>query len=143
MGEQQVSIHPGLSIGGKQGRFQLARRQHHGLVRIIEPIPIDIHVVKLVVSPDLLHLTVSVHQRLPVPQPDVVNRDFVGRQRLCGEALFRRERVDRYLMKVIGELRRGDVALDVWAFQLQFVGFDVHALDNRRNYFRQQKGTSK
>src|SRR5258708_714323 len=71
--------------------------------------------MELVVGPDLLQLTVRMHQRLPVPQPDIVNGRLVGLKRLEGEALLYREGFDRDLMEIIRLLGKVDVPLNVRA----------------------------
>ena len=93
-----------------------------------------------VVGPDLLHLTVGVLRRLPVPQPDVVDGGLIGFQRLCRQALFYREGFHRDAMKIVGLLRRGDVALDVRRFELQLVRLHIYALHQSRHDFRQHEG---
>ena len=92
--EEHMEVDPGLGVGRKERRrVELAGRQHHLLIRAVELVAIDVHVMELVVGPDLLQLSVGVHQRLPVPQPDVVDGRAVVLERLEGEVLFRRERV--------------------------------------------------
>jgi hypothetical protein len=89
--ERHVAVDPGLGVGGKQRGLELARRQHHLLIDAVEPVAIHVHVMKAVIGPDLLQLRIGIHQRLPVPQPDVVDRRLVGLQGLDGEVLLRRE----------------------------------------------------
>ena len=85
--------------------------------------------MELVVGADLLQLHVGVHQRLPVPQPDIVDGCLVGLECLEGEVLFGGERLRRDLTEIVGVLGQRDVAFDVRLFQLQLVWFDEQALE--------------
>ena len=122
-----MPVDPRLGIGGEQCRLELASRQGHPLIRAVEIVAVHNHIVELVVGPNLLRLGVSVHQRLPVPQPDIVDGRLVGLELLEGEILFYGEGFDRDLMEIVCLLGEVDVALDVGLFQLQLVGFDEHA----------------
>ena len=99
--------------------------------------------MELVVGPNLLQLSVGIHQRLPVPQPDIVDGRLVGLERLEGEILFHREGFDRDLMEIVGLLGEVDVALDVGLLQLQLVGFDEHDLKQRGEHHSQHQGAAK
>ena len=85
--------------------------------------------MELVVGADLLQLHVGIHQRLPVPQPYIVDGCLVGLECLEGEVLFGGERLRRDLMEIVGLLGQRDVAFDVGLLQLQLVWFDEHALE--------------
>ena len=65
--EQHMVVDPGLGIGGEERGLELAGRQGHPLICAIEMVTIHIHIMELVVGPNLLQLTVGIHQRLPVP----------------------------------------------------------------------------
>src|SRR6516225_2214079 len=98
--------------------------------------------MELVIGPDLLQLTVGVDQRLPVPQPDVVDGGGVGRERLCRKILLGGESLHRNVVQIVGALRRSDVALDVRSLELQLARSHVDALEKRRTYLGQQKRRS-
>ena len=102
-------------------------------------VTIHIHIMELVVGPNFLQLTVGIHQRLPVPQPNVVNGRLVGLERLESETLFDREGFDRDLMEIIRLLGEVDVPLDVGLLQLQFVRFHEHELKQRGEHQSQHK----
>ena len=129
MREQDVAIDPGLGVGRQQGRFQLASRQRHALVCAIEPVAVDLDVVKLVVGAYFLQLGIGVHQRLPVPEPDIVNRGLVGLESLESEVLFGGKWFCADLAEIVGLPGEGDVVLDVWLLALQLVGLDHQALE--------------
>ena len=129
VGEEHVAVDPGLRVRRQQRGFQLAGREHHALIRAVEPVAVDVHVMELVVGADLLQLRVGIHQRLPVPQPDVVDGRLVGLERLEGEVLFGGEGLRRDLTEIVSLLGQRDVALDVGLLQLQLVRFDEHALE--------------
>ena len=86
-----MQVDPGLRIGRQQRRLELARRQHHLLIGAAQPIAVDVHVEEFVVGPDLLELRVGVHQRLPVPQADVVDGRAVGLERGEAQPFLRRK----------------------------------------------------
>src|SRR3974390_3334979 len=85
--------------------------------------------MELVIGADFLQLHIGVHQRMPVPQPYVVDGCLVSFESLEGKILFGRERFRRNLMKIVGQLGQCDVALDVRLFQLQLIWFDENALE--------------
>ena len=60
VGEQHMEVDPGLGVGWKKRWLEFAGRQHHLLIRAVELIAIDVHVMELVVGPDLLQLSVGV-----------------------------------------------------------------------------------
>jgi hypothetical protein len=126
-----MAVDPGLGIGRQERGLELAGRQGHPLIDATQPVTIHIHIVELVIGPNLLQLSVRIHQRLPVPQPNVVNGRLVGLERLEGKALFHREGFDRDLMEIIRLLGEVDVPLDVGLLQLQLVGFHEHELKHR------------
>ena len=133
VGEEHMQVDPGLRIGRQQRRFQLARRQQHLLIGAAQPIAVDIHVEELVVGPDLLELGIGVHQRLPVPQADVVDGRAVGLERGEAQPFLDRERFHRDLLQVVGLPRQGDVARDIGRLQLQLARLHVEALEERRH----------
>ena len=99
------------------------------MVRPVEPIAVDVHVMEFVIGADFLQLHVGIHQRMPVPQPYVVDGCLVGLECLEGKVLFGRERFRCDLMEIVGQLGQRDVALDVGLLQLQLAWFDEHALE--------------
>src|SRR5262249_29725034 len=113
--------------------LQLARGEHHRLIGAVEPVAVDVDVVEAIIGPDLLYLAVGVHQRLPVPQTNVVDGRAIGVEGLRVEALLDREWLHRDLMKVIGLLRERDVVLQIWRSQQQLVWLHVTALKHRRH----------
>ena len=79
--EEHMAVDPRLGVGGSSAGLELAGRQHHLLIGAVELIAIDIHVMELVVGSDLLQLSVRIHQRLPVPQANIVDGRPVGLER--------------------------------------------------------------
>ena len=100
MGEEHMQVDPCLGVGRQQRRFKLPGRQRYLLIRAAEHVAIDVDVVELVVGADFLQLGVCVHQRLPVPEPDVVDGRPVVLKRLEGKRLFRRERFDEIFRRL-------------------------------------------
>ena len=96
-------------------------------------VAIDVDIEELVVGADLLQLRVGVHERLPVPQPNVVDRSGVVLQRLESQPLFRGEWFHRDLDEVVRFPRQGDVPLNVRRLQLQLARLDEEALEQRRD----------
>ncbi len=92
-----MQVDRGLGVGRKPRRIEFAGRKHHLLIRAAKVIAIDVHIIELVIGPDLLQLRVGIHQRLPVPQPDVVDGRAVVLERLERQSLLRREGLDRDL----------------------------------------------
>src|SRR6516225_1166747 len=86
--------------------------------------------MELIVGADLLQLRVGVHQRLPVPQPYIVDSRLVGLECLESKVLFGGKRLCRDLMEIVRLLRQRDVALDVGLLQLQLVRFDEQCWNN-------------
>ena len=84
-------------------------------------------------------MPVGVDQRLRVPEPDVVDGRLVGLERLSGEALLGRERLDGHVVQVIRLPRRRDAPLDIGALQLQFVGLDDQALNHRGEHLAEHE----
>jgi hypothetical protein len=68
--------------------------------------------MELVVGADLLQLSVGIYQRLPVPQPYVVDGRLVSLKCLGGKVLFGGERFRRDLMEIVCSLGQRDVAFD-------------------------------
>ena len=131
VGEEQMQVDPGLRVGRQQRRLELARRQHHLLIGAVQPIAVDVHVEEFVIGPDLLELGVGVHQRLPVPQPDVVDGRAVGLERGEAQPFLGRERLHRDLLQVVGLPRQGDVALDIGRLELQLARLHGEAIEQR------------
>ena len=115
------------------------RRERHLLIGIAEIVAIDVDVEEPVVGKDLLQLRIGVHQRLPIPKPNVVDGPAVVLERLKGEILFRRKRFHRDLAKVIGFPREGDILPNVRRLQLQFVRLDEEALKQSGDEFSKQE----
>src|SRR5262249_18822372 len=110
-----------------QCRVELACRQADLLICAADLITIDIDVVELVICADLLQLGVGSHQRLPIPQPNVVDRRAVALKRLECQSLFRWEGFDRDMAKVIGLLGKANVVPKEGGLQLQFIGLYIEA----------------
>src|SRR5215472_10280875 len=70
-----------------------------------------------------------IHQRLPVPQPYIVDSRLVGLECLESKVLFGGKRLRRDLMEIVRLLGQRDVALDVGLLQLQLVRFDEEVLE--------------
>ena len=75
-------------------------------------VAINVDVEEPVIGADLLELRVGVQQRLPVPQPDVVDGFAVVLQRLVSEPLLRGKWLHRDLPQIVGFPRQGDVPLE-------------------------------
>src|SRR5262245_59475054 len=98
--------------------------------------------MEFIISADFLQLYVGIHQRLPIPQPYVVDGCLVGLDCLEREVLFGRERLRRDLMEIVGLLGQRDVALDVRPLQFQLVRFYEYGLEESWNHARQQEGAT-
>ena len=85
-------------------------------------------------------MRVSIHQRLPVPQPDIVDGCPVGLERFVGQILRGWKRSHLDVMQVIGHLRQRDVVLNIGPLPLQLVGFDEDALEQSGHHAGQHEG---
>jgi hypothetical protein len=123
------------------GGIQFARREHHALVCRVEPVAVHIHVLEFVVGTDFLQLHVCIHQRLPVPQPYIVDGRLVGLECLEGEVPIGREGFRRNLTEIVSLLGQRNVAFDVGLLQLQLIWFDEHTLEYSWHHAEQHYGT--
>ena len=97
-----MPVDPRLRIGGEECGLELPGRQHHLLIGTVEPIAIHVHVPELVVGPDLLQLSIRGHQRLLIPEPNVVDGRLIGLERVERQVLLDGERFGGDLMKIVG-----------------------------------------
>ena len=139
VGEQQMQVDPGLRVGRQQRRRQFARSQRHLPIGAVDPVAIDVDVKEPVVGADFLKLRIGVHQRLPVPQPDVVDGVVVGLQRLERQSLLGRKGLHRNLPEIVRFPREGDVSLNIRRFQLQFARLDEETLEHAGEQFAEQE----
>src|SRR6516164_10833973 len=98
--------------------------------------------MELVVSADLLQLDVGIHQRLPVPQPYIVDGGFVRLKCFEGKVLFGGKRLYRDLTEIVGLLGERYIPLDVGLLQLQLARLHKHALEYCGNKAGQYEGTA-
>ena len=131
MGVLQMAVHPGLGTLGKLRR-QLARRQHRLAVAVGQPVAVHVHVVELVVEPDLLDLAEGPKERTVVPEPDVADGVAV-----VGEVAHRKARLGRIVafgnaVDAEGPAGEGDVVLKVGPLASELVRIDIDRMDRRR-----------
>ena len=117
-GEQEMQVHPGLGVRRKHRRLQFARRQHHLPVAGVKPVAVDVHSEEFVVGPDFLQLCVGIHQRLHIPQADVVDGRAIGLKRGEIQPLLGRKRFDFDPRKAVGLSSQRDIVLDIGRLQL-------------------------
>jgi hypothetical protein len=89
-----------------------------------------------------MELRVGVEQRLPVPQPDVVDGFVVVLQRLVSEPLLYGEWLHRDLPQIVGFLRQVDVPLKIRRLQLQLARLHVETLEHAGQQFAEQERTA-
>ena len=111
---------------------ELARREHQLAIVAVDDVAVVVDVLELVVRADLLQLRERPQQRAVVPEPDVLERRLVARQRarverLVGGKLFLLDAVE-----TVGGARHPDVRLDVGALRRELVGRHAQALQERR-----------
>jgi len=87
-------------------------------------------------------LRIGVHQRLPIPKPNVVDGPAVVLERLKGEILFRGNGFTAIWPRLLGFPRESDILPNVRRLQPQFVRLDEEALKDSGDEF-QQTGTSR
>ena len=114
-------------------------RQHHLLIGTAQVIAIHVNVQEAVIGADFLQLGVGVHQRPPVPQPDVVDRPAILLQRLVGQLLLRRKRLHDDLVQIVRLPRQRDVPLQVWRLQLQLARLDDEAFEQAGQHFAEHE----
>ena len=131
VGVLQMAVHPGLGALRKLRR-QLARRQHGLAVAVGQPVAIDVHVVELVVEPDLLDLAEGSQQRAVVPEPDIADGVAVVREVTHLEARRGGIVAFRDAIDAEGHAGEGDVVLEVGPLAIELVRIDVDRMDRRR-----------
>jgi len=111
---------------------QLARRQHELPILPVDDVAVVVHVLELVVGPDLLQLREGAQQWAVVPEPDVLEGDLVARQRARVEVLVGGELLLLDAVEPVSGAGHPDVGLDVRPLGLQLVGRHAQALQERR-----------
>ena len=95
--------------------------------------------MEFVVGADLLQLRVGVRQRLPVPQPDILDCRLVGFERLEGKLLFGSKRLGCDLIEIVCLPGERDVSFNVGLLQLQLAWFDEELPEQHGRYAGQHE----
>ena len=129
MGIDEVSVDPGIGLGRQLVDHQLPGGQHDLAILVVEEIPIDVDIVKIVIQPYGLNLPVGLKQRALVPDPDVLDR-YVMLLEILGAELVVHFKIDYFdFIQVVGLAGIIDIVGDVGGFFGQFIGFDYNFLD--------------
>ena len=138
MGILQSAVDPGYALAGQFAR-QLAGREQHLPLAIAQPIPVDVDVLERIVAADLLQLPEGLLERLPIPEPDVVDSVPVrlDRSHVEGGAGLVSAHLDRGQTE--GFPRGRDVAPEIGLLERQLVRHHGVALHRNRQQDQDQE----
>jgi len=128
--EGQALVDPARGLQVLVGK--LPRREHQLAVLAVQRVAVVVDVHELVVGPDLLELTVRAQQRPVIPEPDVLDRGGVARERPRVEGLLGREPALLDPVEPVGLAGHPDVVLDERPLGDELVRRHAEALEQRR-----------
>ncbi len=129
VGEDEPLVDPGLVRQVRVG--QLPRGQHDLQVLVVHGVAVVVHILEVVVGPDLLQLAVGLEQRLLVPEPDVLDRGQVLPDIREGQLLVRGKGLEFHVLQAVAKAGELDMACDIGQFEHALVRRDLEALDRR------------
>ena len=128
-----MQVLPGPGRLGQPVGVDLADRDHHLALVVVDRVAVDVDVGEVVVLGDGLEVADARPQHLGVPQPDVVDRRLVGPEILLGEVVLGRELLGVDGVQVERLAGGVDVAGDVVPLAGQLLGLDPEPLEHRRD----------
>ena len=124
----EVLVDPRSRVLAQLLDVQFSHRQRDLAQATVERVAVHVHVRKGVVGADLLELLVGSAQRLPVPQPHVVENVGISLQLLGGQVACDPVVGLLDVLQAVGVAGKADVMLDVRPLQRQFIGLHGEAL---------------